>query len=106
MSAREEIASQATQAPVCRCDEPGADPYACEAEDCTGYFSELNPHGSGARPVNEPSAEVSRACPVCSWRTSVWHVDDGSAEAELHDHVTRRHDGNYEDGHYQTGIAT
>jgi hypothetical protein len=92
---------------VCRCDEPGADPYACEAEpeDCSGHFSELNPHDSGARPVNEPSAEVSRSCPVCSWRTSVWHVDDGSAEAELHDHVTRRHDGGYEDGHYKKAIT-
>lgn len=92
---------------ACRCDEPGADPYACEAEpeDCSGEFSELNPHGVSARPVNETSAKVSRACPVCPWRTSVWHVDDGSAEAELHEHVTRRHDGNYEDGHYKTGIT-
>lgn len=83
---------------ACRCDEPGADPYACEAEpeDCSGEFSELNPHGSGARPVNEPSAEVARICPVCGWRTSVWHVDDGSAEVELHGHVVRLHGGRYE----------
>lgn len=79
----------------CRCDEPGADPYACEAEpeDCSGEFSELNPFG-GARPVNEPSAEVSRTC-KCGFRTSVWHVDDGSAEEELHGHVTRVHGGAY-----------
>lgn len=85
------------RAAACRCDEPGADPYACEAdpEDCTGEFSELNPHGS-ARPVHEASAEVSRTCGTCSWRTSTWHVDDGSAEAELHDHVTRLHGGRYE----------
>lgn len=75
----------------CRCGEPGADPYECEADDCSGHFSELNPFGSGARPVNEPSAEVSRTCAVCGWRTTVWHVDDGSAEAELHGHITRLH---------------
>lgn len=92
---------------ICHCDEPGADPYACEAEpeDCTGEFSELNPHGPGARPVDEPSAEAFRTCPVCRWRTSVWHVDDGSAEAELHAHVTRQHDGNYENGHYASGVT-
>lgn len=80
-------------APTCRCDEPDADPYACEAEpeDCTGYFSEFNPHGSGARPVDVASAKVSRTCRVCLWKTSVWHIDDGSAEAELHDHATRLH---------------
>ena len=77
---------------VCRCDEPGADPYACEADDCHGEFSELNPF-AGARPVDEPSAEVSRKCDQCSFRTTVWHVDDGSAEEELHHHVTRVHGG-------------
>ncbi|MFJ5151448.1 hypothetical protein ACIQCF_07640 [Streptomyces sp. NPDC088353] len=77
-------------AAVCRCDEPGADPYSCEADDCSGHFSELDPFG-GARPVNEPSAEVSRKCSQCTWRTTVWHVDDGSAEEELHGHVTRAH---------------
>lgn len=82
---------------VCTCDQPGADPYACEAEpeDCTGYFSELNPHGP-PRAADLRSAEVSRTCPVCTWRTSVWHVDDGSAEAELHEHVARLHGGSYE----------
>ncbi|MDX3398391.1 hypothetical protein [Streptomyces sp. ME01-18h] len=82
--------SEAEAAAVCRCDEPGADPYACEADDCTGEFSELNPFG-GARPVNEPSAEVSRKCDRCDWRTSVWHVDDGSADEELHRHIARAH---------------
>jgi hypothetical protein len=77
-------------ASICRCDEPGADPYSCEAKDCTGEFSELNPFG-GSRPVNEPSAEVSRKCTRCGWHTSVWHVDDGSAEEELHGHITRVH---------------
>lgn len=83
---------------VCRCGEPGADPYACEAEpqDCTGHFPELDPF-AGARPVNEPSAEVSRKCLVCGWRTSIWHVDDGSADAELHDHVGRVHGGRHEE---------
>ncbi|NUP53411.1 MAG: hypothetical protein HOW97_39735 [Catenulispora sp.] len=61
--------------PKCRCDEPDF---------------------GGGRPVNEPSAKVSRVCPVCDWTTSVWHVDDGSAEAELHRHVQNAHDGSYE----------
>lgn len=76
---------------VCRCDEPGADPYSCEADDCGGHFSELNPFG-GSRPVDVPSAEVSRTC-GCGWRTTVWHVDDGSAEEELHGHIVRVHGG-------------
>lgn len=78
---------------VCRCDEPDADPYACEAEpeDCSGEFSELNPFGSG--PVHGHDAKVSRPCGQCEFRTSVWHVDDGSAEAELHEHVVRVHGG-------------
>jgi hypothetical protein len=75
---------------TCRCDEPDADPYECEADDCTHEFSELNPFGRG-RPVNTPSAEVSRACKTCGWTTSVWHVDDGSADEELHRHVARDH---------------
>lgn len=88
-----DVAAIAEQADiVCRCDEPGADPYSCEADDCSGYFSELNPFG-GARPVNERSAEVSRKCGQCGFRTSVWHVDDGSAGAELHEHTVRVHVG-------------
>lgn len=78
----------------CRCDEPDADPYECEADDCSGYFSELNPFGGGSRPVEGRDAKISRTC-GCGWSTSVWHVDDGSAEAELHDHVTRVHGGTY-----------
>jgi hypothetical protein len=86
--------SKATPAAVCRCGEPGADPYACEADldDCTGEFPELNPFGGG--PVQGYDAKVSRTC-GCGWETSVWHVDDGSAEAELHGHVVRVHDGTY-----------
>ncbi|WP_371624091.1 hypothetical protein OG245_15375 [Streptomyces sp. NBC_01116] len=76
---------------TCRCDEPGADPYECEADDCAFPFSELNPFGAGARPVNERSAEVSRRCGTCGWTTSVWHVDDGSADQELHEHIARTH---------------
>lgn len=76
----------------CRCDEPGVDPYACEAEDCTHEFSELSPFGGGSGPVEGHDAKVSRTC-GCGWTTSVWHVADGSAEAELHDHVTRVHGG-------------
>jgi hypothetical protein len=72
----------------CRCDEPGADPYSCEADDCTTEFSELNSFGS-ARPVNVPGIEVSRTC-RCGW-TTAWHVDDGSAEEELHHHIARAH---------------
>ncbi|MFJ4917191.1 hypothetical protein [Streptomyces sp. NPDC088726] len=87
----EHLADERPAAVVCRCDEPDADPYACEADDCTHSFSELNPFGSGARPVNVASAKVSRKCRTCGWRTSVWHVADGSAEAELHDHVARVH---------------
>ena len=77
--------------PKCRCGEPGVDPYACEADDCTGEFSELNPFGGG--PVHGHDAKVSRGCGQCEYRTSVWHVDDGSAEAELHGHVVRVHVG-------------
>jgi hypothetical protein len=76
----------------CRCDEPDADPYACEAEECSGYFSELNPFGGG--PVQGHDAKVSRTC-RCGWHTSEWHVADGSAEEELHDHVTSVHGGVY-----------
>ncbi|MGC5531627.1 hypothetical protein [Streptomyces sp. SR-10] len=76
---------------TCRCNEPGADPYECEADDCQHPFSELNPFGAGARPVNVASAEVSRKCDTCGWQTSVWHVDDGSADQELHEHVARAH---------------
>lgn len=88
------VQDAAEPAAKCRCDEPDADPYACEAEpeDCSGYFSELNPFG-GARPVNVASAEVSRPCGQCNYRTTVWHVDDGSAEEELHRHVVRVHGG-------------
>lgn len=75
----------------CRCGEPDADPYACEADDCTGEFSELNPFGGG--PVQGHDAKVSRTCTECGWKTSVWHVADGSAEEELHGHVTRAHGG-------------
>lgn len=85
---------------VCRCPgddgprpfAPVVDPYSCEADDCSGYFPELDPFGL-ARSVNEPSAEVSRTCGRCGWRTSVWHVDDGSAEEELHGHVVLVHGG-------------
>lgn len=83
---------------VCRCPQddwrpfaPVFDPYACEASDCYGYTSETNPFAI-RRSVHEPSAEVSRKC-WCGWRTSVWHVDDGSAEAELHGHVVQVHGG-------------
>ncbi|MDX2800145.1 hypothetical protein [Streptomyces scabiei] len=83
---------------VCRCPQdddrprpfaPVVDPYSCEADDCHGYFSELSPFGVG--PVHGHDAKVSRVCGTCGWRTSVWHVDDGSAEVELHRHVTRAH---------------
>lgn len=77
--------------PACRCDEPDADPYACEADDCTARVSELNPFGGG--PVHGHDAKVSRPCGQCDYRTSVWHVDDGSAEEELHGHVLRVHGG-------------
>jgi hypothetical protein len=75
----------------CRCDEPDADPYECEADDCTGEFSELNPFGGG--PVQGHDAKVSRTCETCGWKTSVWHVADGSAEEELHGHSVRVHGG-------------
>ncbi|MFE5591499.1 hypothetical protein [Streptomyces sp. NPDC056549] len=90
--ALEALAPRSAARPTCHCDKPDADPYACEAEpeDCTGYHSELNPF-SGSRPVSERSAEVSRTCSTCSWRTSVWHVDDGSADEELHRHMSRAH---------------
>jgi len=81
-------------AAICRCNEPDADPYACEADDCSYEFSELNPFGGSTLPVEKASADVSRIC-GCGWRTSVWHVDDGSAEEELHSHVARAHNGTY-----------
>lgn len=80
----------------CRCGEPDVDPYSCEAEDCTHEFAELSPFG-GSGPVEGQDAKVSRTC-GCGWRTSVWHVADGSAEAELHEHVTRVHGGVYQTG--------
>lgn len=83
---------------VCRCPQddewrpfaPVFDPYMCEASDCHGYTSEMNPFGGGG-PVHGIDAKVSRKCLECGWRTSTWHVDDGSAEVELHRHVTRAH---------------
>lgn len=95
-------ARRAARKAVCRCPlddyplpfAPIFDPYACEAEECHGYTSETNPFGGGgARPVNERSAEVSRKCTACGWRTSVWHVDDGSADVELNRHKARTHGG-------------
>ncbi|WP_406156883.1 hypothetical protein [Streptomyces canus] len=93
---------------VCRCPQddewrpfaPVFDPYMCEASDCHGYRSEEDPFGGGlySRSVRTRSAEVSRPCGQCKFRTSVWHVDDGSAEEELHGHVTRVHGGMYPAG--------
>jgi hypothetical protein len=80
------------QPAVCRCGEPDADPYSCEADDCEGEFSELSPFGGG--PVEGHDAKVSGTC-GCGWQTSVWHVNDGSAEEELHCHVVRDHGGAY-----------
>jgi hypothetical protein len=86
---------------VCRCPQdddvwrpfaPVFDPYQCEADDCHGYTSESNPFAI-RRSVHEPSAKVSRKCGQCAFRTSVWHVDDGSAEEELHGHIARTHGG-------------
>ena len=86
---------------VCRCpldDEwrpfaPVFDPYACKASECHGYTSEMNPFGGGG-PVHGVDAKVSWTC-GCGWVTSVWHVDDGSAEEELHGHAVRVHGGVY-----------
>ncbi|MEU9606188.1 hypothetical protein [Streptomyces sp. NPDC048057] len=74
---------------ICRCDD-GADPYECEAEGCTYEFSELNPRG-GTRPIYGSDAKISRTCPQCPYRTSVWHVDDGSADEELYRHQRAEH---------------
>lgn len=98
------LARRNARTSVCRCPQPGEewrpfapvfDPYRCEASDCHGYTSETDPFGGGLyeRSVRTRSAEVSRACGRCEYRTSVWHVDDGSAEEELHGHVTRAHSG-------------
>lgn len=92
------VARRNVRKAVCRCpldDEwrpfaPVFDPYMCEASDCHGYRSEENPFGFG--PVAGWDAKVSRVC-GCGWRTSSWHVDDGSAEAELRGHVVRVHGG-------------
>lgn len=96
------IARRNARKAICRCPQddewrpfaPVFDPYMCEASDCYGYTSETNPFGM-SRSVHEPSAEVSVKCGQCGWRTSVWHVDDGSAEEELHGHVVRVHGGTY-----------
>lgn len=85
-----------TPVPKCRCHEPDSDPYACEAEDCTYEFSELNPFVIQVAAARHVHLKVSRPCPRCDFRTSEWHVDDGSAEEELHGHVTRVHGGNYQ----------
>jgi hypothetical protein len=92
------LARRAARKAVCRCpvgDEsrpfaPVVDPYMCEAANCHGYFSELDPFGGG--PVQGHDAKVSRTC-GCGWTTTVWHVADGSAEAELHGHVVSVHGG-------------
>ena len=97
-------ARRAARKAVCRCPlddylppfAPVFDPYACEADDCHGYTSETSPFGGGdggmyLRSVTTVSAEVSRKCSTCGWRTTVWHVDDGSAEEELHRHAVRTH---------------
>ena len=96
-------ARRAARKAVCRCPlddypapfAPVFDPYACEADDCHGHTSETNPFGGDGglyrRSVTATSAEVSRKCPTCGWRTAVWHVDDGSAEEELHRHRNRVH---------------
>jgi hypothetical protein len=78
---------------VCRCDEPDADPYACEADDCESEFSELNPFVVLVGGTRQVDLKVSRPCRQCDFRTTEWHVDDGSAEAELHEHVVRVHVG-------------
>ena len=98
------LARRAARKAVCRCpldDEwrpfaPVFDPYQCEASDCHGYTSEADPFGGGAysRSVRTQSAKVSRKC-GCGFRTTVWHVDDGSAEEELERHVARVHGGVY-----------
>ncbi|MDX5568442.1 hypothetical protein PYK79_41305 [Streptomyces sp. ID05-04B] len=80
---------------VCRCpvdDEwrpfaPVFDPYQCEADNCVYEFSELSPFSG---PVHGVDAKVFRVC-KCGWSTSTWHVDDGSAEEELHRHAARAH---------------
>ncbi|MFJ9420776.1 hypothetical protein [Streptomyces sp. NPDC101249] len=92
------LARRTARTSVCRCpldDEPRPfapvfDPYRCEADDCHGYTSELNPFGGG--PVHGTDAKVVRVC-GCGWSTSSWHVDDGSADLELRRHVVRVHDG-------------
>lgn len=96
------LARRNARTSVCRCPvddkwrpfAPVFDPYRCEASDCHGYRSEEDPFGGGLyeRSVRTRSAEVSRACSQCDYRTSVWHVDDGSAEEELYRHVARAHD--------------
>lgn len=73
----------------CRCGPGARDPYACEDGGCNYPFSEMSPFGGGG----PRSAEVVRACPHCGWRTTPWHVDDGSAEADLHDHIKAVHQG-------------
>lgn len=97
------VARRNARKDVCRCPldddyrpfAPVFDPYMCEASDCHGYRSEEDPFGGGSysRSVHTPSAEVSRKCGQCGYRTSVWHVDDGSAEEELHRHVVGAHGG-------------
>ena len=97
------VARRNARKDVCRCPldddyrpfAPVFDPYMCEASDCHGYRSEEDPFGGGSywRSVHTPSAAVSRPCGQCEFRTSLWHVDDGSAEEELHRHVVRVHGG-------------
>lgn len=44
-------------------------------------------------PPPDETPKVSRPCGQCEFRTTVWHVDDGSAEEELHRHVVGAHGG-------------
>lgn len=68
------------------------DPYACESEDCTYPFPELNPFGVVGQ-ARERDLKIVRTCGHCGWKTQPWHVDDGSAECDLHGHVKRAHGG-------------
>lgn len=73
----------------CRCDEPGFDPYACEADDCISFDSIVG--GGPGRPVlGGWGTQKTVRCTWCPWSTT-WQISDGSAESDLHRHTLAAH---------------
>ncbi|WP_441251178.1 hypothetical protein [Kitasatospora sp. McL0602] len=81
-----------TPVPVCRCDEPDADPHECEADDCTMRNHLLGVAGGGGSEARRAQSGVTVVCPIprCGWSRH-WSTVDGSAQEDLYRHTTRAH---------------